>query len=58
MSQFHIVWTLTLMAIFIGIFVWAWSSKRKADFDEASRLPLDPEDYTHPNNNKKEADHA
>ena len=58
MSQFHIFWTLALMAIFIGIFVWAWSSKRKADFEEASRLPLDSDDVTHPNNNKKEADHA
>lgn len=58
MSQFHIFWTLTLMVIFIGIFVWAWSSKRKADFEEASRLPLDPEDVTHSDNNNKEADHA
>jgi len=33
--------TLLLMLIFIGIVVWAWSGKRKKDFDEAARLPLD-----------------
>ena len=25
---------------FIGIFLWAYSSKRKADFDEAANLPF------------------
>lgn len=35
--------TLLLMLTFIGIVVWAWSSKRKKDFDEAARLPLDDE---------------
>lgn len=33
--------TLLLMLTFIGIVLWAWSSKRKKDFDEAARLPLD-----------------
>jgi len=33
--------TLLLMLTFIGIVVWAWSGKRKKDFDEAARLPLD-----------------
>lgn len=35
--------TLALMIIFIGIVIWAYSSKRKKDFDEAARLPLDAE---------------
>ena len=35
--------TLLLMLTFIGIVLWAWSSKRKKDFDEAARLPLDDE---------------
>ena len=26
---------------FIGLCVWAWSSRRKSDFTEASRLPLE-----------------
>ncbi len=58
MTQFHIFWTLLLMAIFIGIFVWAWSGRRTADFEEASRLPLDSEDYPNTNNSKQEEDHA
>jgi len=33
--------TLLLMLTFIGIVIWAWSSKRKNDFEEASRLPFD-----------------
>lgn len=35
--------TLAMMIIFIGIVIWAYSSKRKKDFDEAARLPLDAE---------------
>ena len=40
----HTVWTILLMAIFIGIIAWAWSSKRKERFDKAARAPLDDED--------------
>ena len=25
---------------FLGIVAWAWSSRRKTDFDEAARLPF------------------
>ena len=35
------VLTLILMLTFLGIVVWAWSSRRKKDFEEAARLPLD-----------------
>ena len=33
--------TLVLMLAFIGLVLWAWSGRRKADFDEAAQLPLD-----------------
>ena len=33
--------TTILLLLFIGGWVWAWSPKRKADFDEASKLPLE-----------------
>ena len=33
--------TAALMLAFVGVVIWAWSSKRKKDFEEASRLPLD-----------------
>lgn len=32
--------TILAMAAFIGICIWAWSSKNRADFDEAAQLPF------------------
>ena len=28
------------LALFIGITLWAWSRRRRADFDEAAQLPF------------------
>ena len=36
--------TVVLFVAFIGIVIWAWSSKRKRDFDEAARLALEDDD--------------
>ena len=36
--------TAVLIAAFLGGVAWAWSSRRKHDFDEAARLPLDDEE--------------
>ena len=36
----HSVWTIVLIAIFIGIVRWAWSSRRQASFERAAREPL------------------
>ncbi|MDH3614985.1 MAG: cbb3-type cytochrome c oxidase subunit 3 [Gammaproteobacteria bacterium] len=30
---------------FIGIWVWAWSSRRKADFEASAALPLEQDNY-------------
>ena len=38
------VMTLVAFVIFLGIIAWAWSSRRKPDFDAAARLPFDDED--------------
>jgi cytochrome c oxidase cbb3-type subunit 4 len=43
MALFHSIWTVLLVIIFIGIVAWAFSAKRKHDFDAAARLPLDDE---------------
>ena len=43
MVTFYSVLTLVLFVGFIGIIIWAWSAKRKKDFEEAARLPLDDE---------------
>ena len=39
------IFTIVMFVIFIGICVWAWSSRRNADFDEAAQLPLDDEPH-------------
>ena len=39
----HGAWTAALLAVFAAIVVWAWSGRRKRDFDEAARLPLEEE---------------
>lgn len=35
--------TLILLVVFVGIVIWAYSGKRRKDFDAASRLPFDAE---------------
>ena len=40
----HSVWTVLMVLLFIGIIVWAWSSKRKPEFEEAAHLPLEDDD--------------
>lgn len=43
-ATFHGLWTAALLVIFIGIVVWAWSGKRKRDFDAAARMALEDDD--------------
>lgn len=40
--------TLVLLLAFVGGWVWAWSSKRRATFTAASRLPLEDDDTLDP----------
>jgi cytochrome c oxidase cbb3-type subunit 4 len=41
---FHSFWTVALLILFIGIIIWAFSSRRKQRFDAAARMPLEDED--------------
>jgi cytochrome c oxidase cbb3-type subunit 4 len=38
--------TAILMTLFISGWIWAWSPRRKADFDAAARLPLAEDEET------------
>lgn len=38
------IWTVIVTILFIGIALWAWSSKNKARFEEAARIPLEDDD--------------
>ena len=39
-NDFRAWHTVILMAIFIGILFWAYSSRRRGAFDEAANLPF------------------
>lgn len=43
---FHSIWTVALLVLFIGIWAWAWSGKRRDAFDAAAHLPLEDDDLT------------
>lgn len=42
------IFTVILLALFIGIWAWAWSSRRRMVFDEAARRPLESDDSIPP----------
>lgn len=39
--SFHSLWTVVIFVSFIGIFIWAYSSRRKNEFDCAANLIFD-----------------
>ena len=43
--------TALLLFSFVGLWIWAWSSRRKADFDAQAALPLEEDRYI---NNKEQ----
>jgi cytochrome c oxidase cbb3-type subunit 4 len=45
--------TVTLLALFIGLWFWSWSRKRQPEYEAASQLPLE-EDTDHPPADNKE----
>jgi cytochrome c oxidase cbb3-type subunit 4 len=47
-ANIHAWWTVLLLVTFIGIVLWAYSSQRKQDFDEAAHLPFDEDDTSAP----------
>ena len=44
--------TAVLLFSFIALWIWAWSSRRKADFEAQAALPLEEDQYI--SNNKQE----
>jgi len=37
--------TAVILFAFVGLFAWAWSSRRKADFEASAALPLEEDRY-------------
>ena len=46
-NLFRAVVTAVLLVCFIGLWIWAWSSHRRKDFEEAANLPFHDEQDTH-----------
>lgn len=44
--------TAVIVFAFIGLCLWAWSSRRKADFEASAALPLEEDQYM--TNNERE----
>ncbi len=57
LAVFHGLWTGALLVIFIGIVAWAWSGKRKRDFDEAAHIPLEDAELEAPDTESKRNHH-
>lgn len=37
------VWLLALIALFVGVVIWAFGRKRKKRFEQDARIPFDDE---------------
>ncbi len=48
------VFTLIMLLLFVGICFWAYSSRRRKDFDEAAQLPLQGDEGSIPDNHPDE----
>ena len=46
--------TAILLVAFLGLIGWAWSARRKADFRDASRLPLDDDHHDRSHANERD----
>lgn len=45
--------TLIFLVVFVAIVFWAYSSRRKKDFEQAANLPLEDDDESINNGNNK-----
>ena len=41
MGLFRGITTAILLLAFVGLIIWAWSARRKSDFEAAAKLALD-----------------
>ncbi len=44
-NDFRGVLTAVIFVAFIGIWIWAWSKRRKDDFDASAQLPLNEDKH-------------
>lgn len=56
-SDLSSIMTVVMMAVFIGIVLWAWSGKRRADFEAAARVPLEDDEPAAGSAGRRQAGH-
>jgi len=44
-NDFRSIVTAVLLFAFIGLCIWAWSSRRKTDFEAVAALPLEEDRF-------------
>ncbi|WP_445426732.1 cbb3-type cytochrome oxidase subunit 3 [Alishewanella sp. HL-SH06] len=53
----HSILTVILFVGFVAFVIWAYSKKRKSDFDEAANLVFDDESESKKQHSKRESEH-
>ena len=51
------IFTVLVFATFIGVWIWAWSGKRKQAFDEAANLPFVEDGQPAQSREQKDSEH-
>ena len=51
-------WTFVVLVLFVGIVLWAFSGKRRKQFEEAARIPFDEDTPASTEKNPKENSHG
>lgn len=52
-GTFRGIVTLVILVLFVGIVVWAYSSRRKKQFDEAANLVFDDDETSEKSKNQE-----
>ena len=45
MFDVRALYTVAMFLVFVGIVLWAWSSRRRDDFSEAANLPFNEPEF-------------
>ena len=56
-ATIHSIFTVILFVAFVAFVIWAYSKKRKSDFEEAANLVFDDEPESGKQHSKREKEH-
>ncbi|MEX0957704.1 MAG: cbb3-type cytochrome c oxidase subunit 3 [Burkholderiales bacterium] len=52
-TDLRVIFTVIMFVVFLGIVFWAFSGRRKEDFDKAARMPLEDDEPMNKNRSGK-----